>query len=117
MRRSSIHLRTGRPRTPRVEVSRHSTSRMAASLPGPHSTDSMIPGRPFFMWTGVSQTSAAPAPSSRSTTQGASSGVMSSMLASSTSPPSPSPPPPSTRSPSTTRSRFGSSRCSRAPAP
>ena len=115
-RRSSIHLRTGIPRTPRVEVSRHSSSRTAASVPGVQSTDRVMPGRPFFMWIGVNQTSAAPASNSRSSTQGASSGVMSSRLASSTRPPSPAAPS-SVRSPTSTRSRLGSSSCWRVPAP
>ena len=101
-------------RSPSVEVCRKTTSRSAAARDGSQSTDSACAGRPFFISTGVSQASLAPASSSTASTDGHSRGSRSSTLVSSTTA---VPGAASAVSPSTSRSTFATSSGSRPPAP
>src|SRR6266542_3937944 len=81
--RSRARLATSVDRTPSVPVSRNRMARIASTLSGEHSTETVTAGRPFFMTTGASQASWAPAANSSSITYSTTSGLRSSTFVSS----------------------------------
>src|SRR5438105_3662333 len=111
VRRPAISRLAGVIRTPRLVPRARTSLASSSARPGSASTESCWPGRPFFMRTGASVTSRAPA-ASRSSMSGASRfGAMSSRLASITVTVAAS----STARPSQTAAAFPG--CGRAPSP